>query len=102
MHEKPSDMINLELARQNFKKWNDSLQTKDPKAVAALYSEDNTFLPTLNGEFKQGQEAAEGYFEHFLQKDPSGEIVQDACQALGPDSYIHSGLYNFMVGPADD
>ena len=54
MYEKPNNMINLELARQNFKMWNDSLQTKDPKVVATLYSENNTFLPTLNGEFKQG------------------------------------------------
>jgi len=100
--ENPANWPNLELARTNFEIWNKALQTKDPKAVAALYDEANTFLPTLNGEFKQGQEQAEGYFEHFLQKDPSGEIVQDACQPLGPDTYLHSGMYNFTVGPEGD
>ena len=90
----------LEIARENFKKWNEALQTKDASKVAELYSKDNSFLPTLNGEFKAGQEEAEGYFEHFLLKNPAGKIVEEKIQPLG-DAYIHSGLYDFEVGPAD-
>jgi len=96
------DMPNLELARANFSAWNEALLSKDPKKVAGFYSDDCTFLPTVNGEFKKGTEQAEGYFEHFLEKDPEGVIVEDACQALGPDTYLHSGLYNFTLGPADN
>lgn len=90
----------LEIARANFQKWNEALKTKDASKVAELYSKDSSFLPTLNGEFKAGQEEAEGYFEHFLLKNPSGKVVEEKVQPLG-DSYVHSGLYDFEVGPAD-
>ena len=92
----------LEIAHENFKRWNEALHTLDPKAVAELYSKDATFLPTLNPEFKKGQEGAEAYFHHFLEKSPDGKIAEEAVQALGPDSYIHSGMYNFEVGPEDN
>jgi len=87
----------LEVAHSNFKMWNEALQTKNPKRVALLYSDDASFLPTLNGELKTGQEEAEGYFEHFLLKNPFGRILKERVQPLG-DSYIHSGLYDFEVG----
>jgi uncharacterized protein (TIGR02246 family) len=87
----------LEVAKSNFKTWNDALQTKDAKRVAELYSEDNTFLPTMSGEFKSGEKEAEGYFEHFLLKNPLGRIVQEKVQPIGDNSYLHSGLYNFEV-----
>lgn len=91
----------MELAHKNFNLWNAALQSKKSDAVAALYAEDNTFIPTMSGTFRKGQEEAEGYFEHFLQKNPEGQIVEDECQAGGPDLYVHSGHYNFVVGPED-
>jgi len=92
---------NIDLARANFKVWNDALLSKEASKVAELYSADNTFLPTMSPDFKKGQSAAEGYFVHFLEKNPAGEIVKDECQSLSPDCYLHSGLYNFTVGPDD-
>lgn len=89
-----------EIARATFAEWNKALQTKDPAAVAALYTPDNDFLPTLSPEFKRGQDGAEAYFKHFLEKNPSGEIVEDNVQQLGSDALLHSGMYNFTVGPA--
>jgi uncharacterized protein (TIGR02246 family) len=91
----------LEIAHENFKKWNEALQTKEPEKVAELYTEDCTFLPTMSGDFKFGQEGAESYFEHFLQKDPIGLVKEEKIQETGPDTYIHSGMYDFEVGPAD-
>lgn len=91
-----------EIARENFSLWNDALQTKDPKEVAKLYSKDNTLLPTVSGEFKKGQAGAEEYFKHFLEKNPTGEVVEDEVQALGTGCYLHSGMYNFEVGPDDN
>lgn len=91
----------LETAKSNFKLWNDALQSKDAKKVAELYSEDNTFHPTMSGDFKSGQEGAEDYFEHFLMSDPFGKVVEEQVQPIGTDSYIHSGLYDFEVGPVD-
>ena len=44
-----------EIASKNFGIWNDALQIRNPKEVAALYTADATFLPTVSGEFKKGQ-----------------------------------------------
>jgi uncharacterized protein (TIGR02246 family) len=90
------------IANKNFSLWKDALKTKDPKKVAALYAEDATFLPTVSGEFKKGQTSAEEYFKHFLEKNPTGEIVQEEVQILGENCYLHSGMYNFEVGPDDN
>jgi uncharacterized protein (TIGR02246 family) len=94
---KDPNMEIREIARKNFELWVESLLTKDPKKVAEMYSEDNTFLPTVSGEFKHGKEAAEGYFTHYLEKNPADVIVEDAVQPLGENIYLHSGLYNFEI-----
>ena len=106
MNETPSNDLESaeasEVARAMFEKWNQTLATKDPAAVAALYTADNDFLPTLSPDFKKGTAGAEDYFKHFLEKNPTGEIVADAVQQLGPDAILHSGMYNFTVGPAEN
>lgn len=90
------------IADENFKKWNDALQTKDPKKAVELYAENATFLPTVSEEFKKGQSGVEEYFKHFLEKNPAGEIIQEEAQILGDDCYLHSGMYNFEIGPDDN
>lgn len=87
---------------ENFSKWKNALQAKYPKKVAELYAENSTFLPTVSGEFKKGQSGAEEYFKHFLEKNPAGEIIQEEAQILGDDCYLHSGMYNFEIGPDDN
>ncbi len=87
------------IAEINFSHWNEALSTGDPAKVAEFYAENATFLPTVSGEFERGPAGAQNYFEHFLKKRPSGEIVQEEIQVLGPDCYLHSGMYNFEVGP---
>ena len=37
----------------------------------------------------------------FIKKTPEGTITADNVQALGPDAYLHTGMYTFMVGPAE-
>ncbi len=90
------------IALSNFVKWNQALQTNQAKEVAKLYSADATFLPTLNGTFKHGSEEAEEYFEHFLQKSPVGEIIEESVQKLSENSFLHSGHYNFKLGPENN
>lgn len=90
------------IAEENFSKWHDALQTKNPKKVAMIYAEGATFLPTVSEEFKKGQSGAAEYFKHFLEKNPTGEIIQEEIQTLGNDCYLHSGMYNFKIGPAND
>ncbi|MFZ2975571.1 MAG: SgcJ/EcaC family oxidoreductase [Candidatus Moraniibacteriota bacterium] len=92
----------IEKAHEIFANWNESLQTKDPQKVAALYSKDCTFLPTVSPEFKRGQDGAEEYFHHFLEKDPNGTIVEDAVQVIPAGSILHSGRYDFEVGPENE
>lgn len=89
------------IAKENFKKWNDALLSQNPDQVAKLYDENATFLPTLSDEFKFGVAEAKQYFEHFVAKNPDGKIVEEKIQSLGPDIYIHSGMYNFEVGPTE-
>jgi uncharacterized protein (TIGR02246 family) len=88
-----------EIAHENFALWNDTLLTKNAGKVAGLYSEDCTFLPTVSPEFKKGKKGAQGYFTHFLEKNPNGKVVDEEIQPLGDDCYLHSGMYNFEVGP---
>jgi len=91
-----------EIAGANFIRWNQALKNPDPAHVADLYAEDATFLPTVSGEFKKGKSGAKSYFKHFLEKKPIGKIIQDETQILGSDCYLHSGMYNFELGPDDN
>lgn len=91
-----------QVAQELFEKWNNLLQTKDKEQVAAIYSDDATFLPTLNGELKRGASGAIEYFEHFLTKNPFGTIIESATQeSADKNTIIYSGLYNFEIGPED-
>ena len=88
-----------EVAKENFKTWNAALATGDAQVVAQLYTDRSTFLPTLSRDFKKGQAGAEEYFLHFLQKKPVGRVTEEEVEPLGPFSYLHSGKYEFTVGP---
>lgn len=89
---------NLEIARLNFKRWNEALLAKNPEKVAQLYALNATLLPTLSPVFRVGREQIQNYFEHFLQKNPAGKVVEEQIQFLG-QGYAHSGNYDFTVGP---
>ncbi len=90
-----------EIAAENFQKWNDLLQTGDPKKVAEIYTDDGTFLPTVSGDFKKGPNGAEEYFKKFLEKNPRGEITESVIQKIDGNHFLHSGKYDFKVGPKD-
>lgn len=87
------------IAQQNFIRWNNALLSKDPKKVSALYSENCTFLPTLSPDFKKGLAGTEDYFAHFLLKNPTGKVISEAVQEITENTYVHSGMYDFTVGP---
>jgi ketosteroid isomerase-like protein len=38
----------------------------------------------------------------FLKKLPFGTITADTVQNYGNDGYLHTGLYTFLTGPADN
>ena len=84
-------------AKINMDNWLQTLGTKDPEQVAVLYIEDATFLPTVSGDFKRGQDGAKDYFVHFLAKNPKGEVIDDVVTSINESSYLHSGMYNFEL-----
>jgi len=86
-----------EIARKNFADWNEALLTGDPEKVAELYAEDNTFLPTMSPDFKKGKAEAEGYFVHFIEKKPIGEVTEEETQSMGEGFYSYNGFYDFEV-----
>jgi uncharacterized protein (TIGR02246 family) len=88
-----------EIAQENFAKWAKALLTKEPGRVAELYAWDSSFLPTVSDEFKHGPDEAEVYFKHFLEKNPEGEIKEETVMPLANDTYLHTGFYNFKLGP---
>jgi len=92
--------VDITLARKNFRRWNDALQTKDARTVAALYSQNAlSFLPTVSPEHVKDGAKTEDYFTAFVQKNPFGTITDDSVQAYGGgDAYLHSGMYTFDLG----
>lgn len=92
-----------QLAHDNFARWNDALQTGNPEQVAALYTKDCLFLPTLDDKYRVGREKATEYFVHFLAKKPFGTIIDDGVIASDDgNSYTHVGLYDFEVGEPEN
>lgn len=91
------EMTIEEIAKRNFVLWKEALLTGDARVVGELYAKDNTFHPTMSGDFKKGIEAAIGYFEHFLLINPDGEVIEEAVQPMGDKHYSHNGMYNFEV-----
>jgi len=100
-----TDAIAIEfkkIAADNFLLWQNALLSGSAEQVAELYTETATFLPTVSAEFKKGKNGAASYFRHFLEKNPSGSVVLDEVQVINKQNYVHSGFYNFEVGPPDN
>lgn len=77
-----------------FDRWNQSLQTGDPRKVAANYTEDAILLPTVSDKPRLTTAERVEYFEHFLADHPSGKIDLRRIY-LGCNSAVDSGLYTF-------
>jgi uncharacterized protein (TIGR02246 family) len=86
-----------QIAYENFESWNDTLQTKDAKLVAKKYLETGELFGTVSTKIRQGREEIAKYFEHFLQINPSGKVVERKVVKASDNTYIDSGLYNFTV-----
>jgi hypothetical protein len=99
----PSKEAMQAIASENFKRWNDALQTKDNMKVAALYSPSElSFLPTVSPAHIKGPSDTQDYFKAFVQKNPFGTITDDSVQAFdNGNTYLHSGMYTFGLGPSD-
>jgi uncharacterized protein (TIGR02246 family) len=77
-----------------FDRWNQSLQTGDPRKVVANYAERSILLPTVSNKPRLTVAEKEEYFQHFLQDRPSGKIDFRSVE-LGCNTAVDSGLYTF-------
>lgn len=89
--------MNQSIARGNFGIWVDAVHSENPKAVAELFCDRATFLPTLSGDMRSGPDEARDYFEHFLKKRPTCSLVEDSFRQLSDTAYCHVGTYEFVV-----
>ena len=86
-------MIENQIA-ELFDLWNDTLQTGDPKQVAALYETNGILLPTVSNQVRHNHAEIEDYFVHFLAKGPQGQIDESNIRTFG-NIAINSGVYTF-------
>ena len=77
-----------------FDRWNQSLQTGDPKKVVANYSERSILLPTVSNKPRLTPAEKEDYFRYFLKSRPSGNIDLRFVE-LGCNTALDAGLYTF-------
>lgn len=77
-----------------FDRWNQSLQTGDPRKVVANYAERSILLPTVSNKPRFTPAEKEDYFHHFLKDRPSGKIGLRSIE-LGCNSAVDAGLYTF-------
>ncbi|UWE14502.1 SgcJ/EcaC family oxidoreductase [Herbaspirillum huttiense] len=80
-----------------FDRWNASLQTHDPEAVAENYAPRALLLPTVSNKPRFTNEERIDYFEHFLHNKPVGKIDQRWLW-IGCNTAIDAGLYSFTFG----
>jgi uncharacterized protein (TIGR02246 family) len=77
-----------------FDRWNQSLQTGDPHQVAANYAEKSILLPTVSNKPRLTAAEKEDYFQHFLEKRPSGKIDMRFIE-IDCTTAVDAGLYTF-------
>lgn len=88
------------IVQDNFKRWNDALQTKDAAAVANLYDASNlSFLPTVSPQHIKGAEDTKLYFKDFVMKNPFGTITDDSVQVCSLFHLARSGSRTLTIFP---
>jgi uncharacterized protein (TIGR02246 family) len=83
-----------------FVLWNDALRTLSPDKVVETYAPDAILLPTVENGPLIGRAAIRGYFEHFLEKKPSGAINERTIR-IGCNVAFDAGLYTFTYGTGE-
>lgn len=77
-----------------FDKWNNSLQSGDPKIVTNNYLTDAVLLPTMSNRVRLSQTERIEYFVKFLKNKPVGKIDSRTVK-IYCDSAIDIGTYTF-------
>jgi len=83
--------------RSLFELWNDALQTGSSKIVAKRYAKDPMLLPTVSDTPRTDFDTIKDYFDAFLQKKPSGTILEGKI-TKGVNWAQDCGIYEFTMG----
>ncbi len=75
-----------------FDRWNQSLQTGDPRKVMENFTADAILLPTYSNKPCLTPKDKESYFYHFLKKGPSGKVDLRHIE-IGHNVAVDVGLY---------
>lgn len=83
---------------KNMNDWFDSL-LRNPEGVVSNYDEGKGTLHSTLEDFKKGPEEILGYFKHFLENNPKGEVKEENFFWNGDkeSTYTHSGVYTFEL-----
>jgi len=81
---------------QQFERFNAALASKDPVKVAALFRPGAVLLPTVSNTPRTTPEAIRDYFEHFVQKEPSGRIDSSTVK-IGCNEAERVGTYTWTL-----
>jgi uncharacterized protein (TIGR02246 family) len=84
-----------------FDRWNTALRSGDPDQVAALYAPDAVLLPTASPQIRTTHAEIVDYFEHFVQRKPSGTKLRTVVEVLDNNTAIDTGVYRFTLTNAD-
>lgn len=84
-----------------FQIWNTALATEDPDSVAKCYSKNAVLLPTVSDKPRTDYELIKDYFVHFLQKKPSGTILESYV-TIGHNYCQDVGIYEFALAATGD
>jgi len=83
-----------------FSRWNDALATHDPDQVVANYTRDAMLLPTVSNVPRTSPAEIRDYFEHFLEKSPTGRIDRRIIR-IRCNTASDTGLYTFTLHESD-
>ncbi|MFC5050944.1 SgcJ/EcaC family oxidoreductase [Rubritalea spongiae] len=88
--------MNTTVISSLFDKWNQAIQTGDPKVVTQLYEYNAILIPTILNNVRHNHEEIEDYFVTFLALSPVGKIDETNIRTFG-DIAINSGVYTFTL-----
>ncbi len=77
-----------------FTRWNQALQTGNPRVVVDNYAARSVLLPTMSNQVRVTRAEKEDYFRHFLKDRPAGRIDFRQIE-IGCNSAVDAGLYTF-------
>ena len=77
-----------------FERWNNAVQSGDPKQVVANYAPKSVLLPTMSNKPRLTREEKLDYFTHFLEKKPRGKIDSHTIE-IDCNTAVDAGLYTF-------